>query len=165
MSVWTEYSQQTPKGTAGSLYDLTEHAVDTFNNTEADGVLNFGVGVVRGTDPANEIALPVAASTANEFVGVVMNGGTHEMDMSGNSRIVKNYSVSVMRYGRVWVRLVDGEEPVANDPVHLVVSGDDAGSFKTAEEAGSTIQIKAKFLGTKSSNGVAAIELYNQMQE
>ena len=46
MSVWTEYSQQTPKGAAGSLYDLTSHVVDSFMNEENDGVMGYGVGVV-----------------------------------------------------------------------------------------------------------------------
>ena len=49
MSVWTEYSQQTPKGAAGSLYDLTSHVVDSFMNEENDGVMGYGVGVVVGT--------------------------------------------------------------------------------------------------------------------
>ena len=68
MSLWTEYSQQTPKGTAGSLYDLTVHTVDSFRNEEADGVLLPGVGVVHGTNPGTDIALPKTGATADKFV-------------------------------------------------------------------------------------------------
>ena len=166
MGMWTDYSQRTPMGTAGSLYDLTGHAVDSFRNEEADGILRFGVGVVRGTDPGESIKLPVAASTADKFVGVVMNGGTHEMDMANKSIIRSNYTTSIMRHGRVWVRLATDEEPHAGDPVFMVIKDEsedsEVGHFKAVADGANTIQVNARFL-TDGSAGLAAIELYNQM--
>ena len=40
MSMWTNYTQSTPAGVAGGLYDLTDHVVDSRMN-EAAG-LKFG---------------------------------------------------------------------------------------------------------------------------
>lgn len=161
MSVWTEYSQQTPKGTAGSLYDLTVHAVDSFRNEEDDGVLLPGVGVVHGTIPGTTVALPAADSTADKFLGVVMFGGSNELDMKNNLIIPNGYQVSVMRYGRVWIKLAADVEASYGDPVYLVTDGDDKGCFDVSDESGG-IQINARIVET-SSNGLAAIELYNQM--
>lgn len=162
MSLWTEYSQQTPKGTAGSLYDLTVRTVDSFRNEEADGVLLPGVGVVHGTNPGTDIALPKTGATADKFVGVVMYGGSNELDMKKNQLIIpEGYHVSVMRNGRVWVKMAEGEEPTYGAPVFLVVGGDGAGLFKTSAEEG-TVPINARIIEV-GSNGLAAIELYNQM--
>lgn len=161
MSLWTEYSQQTPKGTAGSLYDLTVHAVDSFRNQEADGVLLPGVGVVHGTNPGVDISLPKASSTADKFVGVVMYGGSNELDMKNNLIIPNGYHVSVMRTGRVWVKMAADEEPSYGDPVFLVVTGDDVGCFRAASDD-DTIQINARIIEV-GSNGLAAIELFNQI--
>lgn len=159
MSMWTEYTQQTPKGSAGSLFDLTVHAVDSFRNEEEDGVLLPGVGVVYGTTPGTDIALPTEEATADKFVGVVMYGGTNELDMKNQLNIPNGYHVSVMRYGRVWVKMAADEEPSYGDPVYLVTSGDEAGLFNVS---GNGIQINARVIEV-SSNGLAAIELYNQM--
>lgn len=161
MSLWTEYSQQTPKGTAGSLYDLTVHTVDSFRNQEKDGALLPGVGVVHGDNPGADIALPATGATADKFVGVVMYGGSNELDMKNNLIIPNGYHVSVIRNGRVWVKMAEGEEPNYGDPVYLAISGDEAGCFKT-EKSGEVIQINARIIEV-GSNGLAAIELYNQM--
>lgn len=111
MSVWTEYSQQTPKGAAGSLYDLTSHVVDSFMNEENDGVMGYGVGVVVGTTPGTSCKLPATGATADKFLGIVMNGGTNEMNMNGVVNIPKGYHLSVMRQGRVWAKLADEQTP------------------------------------------------------
>lgn len=161
MSLWTEYSQQTPKGTAGSLFDLTVHTVDSFRNTEADGTLLPGVGVVHGPNPGADISLPAEGATADKFVGVVMYGGSNELDMKNNLNIPNGYQVSVMRHGRVWVKMAEGDEPSYGDPVYLVAGGDGAGRFTTDAEGGG-IPINARIIEV-GSNGLAAIELYNQM--
>lgn len=163
MSVWTEYTQQTPKGTAGSLFDLTVHTVDSFRNSEKDGVLLPGMGVVKGENPGIDIALPTAGKTIEDFIGIVMFGGTNELDMKNNLVIPENYQVSVMRYGRVWVKMAAEQSPKYGDPVHLVIQGEkDVGCFKTAADEGNTIQINARIIEV-SSNDLVAIELYNQM--
>lgn len=160
MSVWTEYSQQTPKGTAGSLYDLTSHVVDSFMNEENDGVMGYGVGVVVGTTPGTNCKLPATGATADKFLGIVMNGGTNEMNMNGVVNIPKGYHLSVMRQGRVWAKLADGQTPAYGGAVYLVINGTGAGCLKTAADGSNTIQIPARFLGEKTGENLVAIELY-----
>lgn len=160
MSVWTEYSQQTPKGAAGSLYDLTSHVVDSFMNEENDGVMGYGVGVVVGTTPGTSCKLPAAGATADKFLGIVMNGGTNEMNMNGVVNIPKGYHLSVMRQGRVWAKLADEQTPAYGGAVYLVINGADVGRLKTTADGSNTIQIPARFLGEKTGEDLVAIELY-----
>ena len=158
MSIWTEYNNRTPAGVAGGLYDLTDHAVDSFRIDAADGKVKFGMGVVAGTTPGTDVTIPTAASTLDKFLGVVMNGGSNEMDMNGVIVVRKSSTQSVMRHGRVGARRAAEAEPAYGDQVHLITSGDDAGCFGTT----GGIAINARFI-TTAQNGIAAIELYNQL--
>ena len=101
MSIWTEYNNRTPAGVAGGLYDLTDHAVDSFRIDAADGKVKFGMGVVMGTTPGTDVTVPADASTLDKFVGIVMNGGANEMDVKGVIVVRNSSTQSVMRHGRV----------------------------------------------------------------
>ena len=158
MSIWTEYNNRTPAGVAGGLYDLTDHAVDSFRIDAADGKVKFGMGVVVGATPGADVTIPADTSTLDKFVGVVMNGGSNEMDMNGVIVVRNSSTQSIMRHGRVWARLAAEAEPAYGDQVHLITSGDDAGCFGTT----GGIAINARFI-TTAQNGIAAIELYNQL--
>ena len=158
MSIWTEYNNRTPAGVAGGLYDLTDHAVDSFRIDAADGKVKFGMGVVMGTTPGTAVTVPADASTLDKFVGIVMNGGANEMDVKGVIVVRNSSTQSVMRHGRVWARLAAEAEPAYGDQVHLITSGADAGCFSTT----GGIAINARF-STTAQNGIAAIELYNQL--
>ena len=158
MSIWTEYNNKTPAGVAGGLYDLTDHAVDSFRIDAADGKVKFGMGVVMGTTPGTDVTVPADASTLDKFVGIVLNGGANEMDVKGVIVVRNSSTQSVMRHGRVWARLAAEAEPAYGDQVHLITSGADAGCFSTT----GGIAINARFI-TTAQNGIAAIELYNQL--
>ena len=158
MSIWTEYNNRTPAGVAGGLYDLTDHAVDSFRIDAADGKVKFGMGVVMGTTPGTDVTVPADASTLDKFVGIVMNGGANEMDVKGVIVVRNSSTQSVMRHGRVWARLAAEAEPAYGDQVHLITGGADAGCFSTT----GGIAINARFI-TTAQNGIAAIELYNQL--
>ena len=158
MGIWNNYSNRTPSGVAGGLYDLTAHTVDSFCMEAEDGEIKCGMGVVFGTNPGEQVALPSEASTLDKFAGVVMNGGTNEMDMDGNLITRGSSSQSVMQSGRVWVRLAADAEPTYGGQVHLVNSGTNAGCFDTT----GGIAVNARFL-TEVRNGIAAVELYNQL--
>ena len=158
MSIWSDYSSRTPSGVAGGLYDPAAHTVDSFRIEAADGAVKCGMGVVYGTTPGTDVSPPAAASTLDKFAGVVMNGGSSEMDMSGNIVIRGGSTQSVMRYGRVWVRLAANAEPAYGDQAHLILTGADAGCFGTT----GGLAINARFL-TTAQNGIAAVELYNQL--
>ena len=158
MSIWTEYNNRTPAGVAGGLYDLTDHAVDSFRIDAADGKVKFGMGVVMGTTPGTDVTVPADASTLDKFVGIVMNGGANEMDVKVVIVVRNSSTQSVMRHGRVWAPLAAEAEPAYGDQVHLITSGADAGCFSTT----GGIAINARFI-TTAQNGIAAIELYNQL--
>ena len=172
MSAQNRYGYSTPIGSAGGIVDLAPYAIDTFLNEEENGVMKFGLGVVKGSNPGVNIALPTEAATAGDFEGITTNNRTTEYDMDGNLAIRKGVSVGVMRYGRIYGRVVDGVEIAYGDPVYLITSGDNAGMFtnyasstgqEEEGEADDTIAIKGRFLGGVDSN-IAIVELFNQAQ-
>lgn len=160
MSVQTTYKFSSPVGSPGGIVDLTPHAIDSFLNAENTGVMKFGVGVVRGTRAGIEVKLPVAASTAAVFEGVVVNNRTTEYDLEGVAHLRKGKALGVMRYGRIYVRVATGVSPAYGDAVYLVKSGDEAGYFSNV--ATNNLAIQGRFLGgVDSASGVAAVELFN----
>ena len=159
--VQTTYSYNTPIGQAGGLYDLSPVEIDSFLNEASDGALKFGMGVVQGTNVGTGVKLPVSGSTAAVFEGVVVNRRTTENAIDGGPVLKNKCTVGVMRYGRIYVQLATGADPSYGEAVYLVKSGDDAGCF--TDSSSSTVAIKGRFL-TGASNGIAAIELFNQAQ-
>ena len=159
MSVQTRYGYATPIGAAGGIVDLAPYAVDTFLNEEENGVMKFGMGVVQGSKPGVNIALPDTDSSADIFEGVTTNNRTTEYDMDGNLAVRKGVGIGVMRYGRIYVRVETGDEPAYGDPLYLITDGDEAGCFTSTE--GSTIAVNGRFIGG-IDNGIAPVELMRQ---
>ena len=83
MSAQTSYTQSTPRGAAGALVDLSEHAVNTRINAETGFAMMFGLGVVQGSAPGSDIKIPASGATAEKFEGITVNGYTNEMDREG----------------------------------------------------------------------------------
>ena len=98
MSAQTTYSQSTPRGAAGGLYDLSGHAVNTRINAETGLTMKFGLGVVQGSVPGSEIKLPAAGATADKFEGITVNGYTNEMNSEGAVFISPGASIGVLQY-------------------------------------------------------------------
>ena len=164
MSAQNKYGYRTPLGTAGGIADLAPYAVDTFINEEESGAMKFGAGVVRGSTPGKNIALPSADSEPADFEGIAVNSRTAEYDTDGRLRILKGASIGVMRYGRIYGLVAAGAEPEYGEPAYLITDGDEAGYFTSNEADG--IAVKARFLGrTDSSANIAVIELFSQSQE
>ena len=111
MSAQTRYGYATPIGAPGGIVDLAPYAIDTFLNDEENGVLKFGMGVVQGSKPGVNIALPAAGATADKFEGIATNNRTTEYDMDGRVFVRKGVGVGVMRYGRIYVRVKTGDAP------------------------------------------------------
>lgn len=155
MSVQTKYGFATSKGIAGGIYDMYHYPVDSRYNEEDNGVLRFGMGVVRGSLPGSNVALPTSASKAADFEGVIVNGFSNQHDLEGVVSILNNQNIGVMRKGRIWVALAEDAEPKYGDAVHLIVDGDEAGCFDTT----GGVAIAGRFIGGPS-NGVAPVELY-----
>lgn len=157
MSAQTRYGFSTPIGSAGGIIDLAPYAIDTFLNEEETGDLKPGMGVVQGSNPGANIALPTEGATADQFEGVTTNNRTTEFDMEGKIQVRNGVAVGVMRYGRIYVRLASDAEPSYGDPLHLVTKGDDAGCFTESEDG---VAVSGRFLGA-GENGIAPAELFN----
>lgn len=162
MNMWTNYSQGMAAGTAGGFYDLSEHAVVSRLNGQADTALKPGMGVVQGDKPGSNVKIPATGATLEQFEGIVINDVNREMNMDGELLIQPKTTVGVMQYGRIWVRIVDGVKPKYSDPVYLVINGAGLGCFKTAADSANTLQLNARFLGEKDLSNIAPIELYAQ---
>ena len=132
MNMWTNYSQGMAAGTAGGFYDLSEHAVVSRLNGQADTALKPGMGVVQGDKPGSNVKIPATGAALEQFEGIVINDVNREMNMDGELLIQPKTTVGVMQYGRIWVRIADGVEPKYGDPVHLIINGTGVGCFKAA---------------------------------
>lgn len=155
-----DYSSRPAKGIAGGIYDAYHYPIDSRFNEEENGVLRSGVGVVPGTVPGSSIKLPTEESTAADFEGVIVNGRTNQHDLEGRVYIHNNANVSVMRRGRVWVRVKDDAEPKYNDPLHLIVKDEVEGeSFVGCFSNEGGIEVPGRFIGGVD-NGLAPVELY-----
>lgn len=174
MSAQNRYGYSTPVGSAGGIVDLAPYAIDTFLNEEANGVMKFGFGVVKGSNPGVNIAMPTDASAVGDFEGITTNNRTTEYDMDGNLSVRNGASIGVMRYGRIYARIVDGVEVAYGDPVYLITSGDNVGMFTNSAEstgqgeegeADDTIAVKGRFMSGVDANAqIAVVELFNQAQ-
>lgn len=167
MSAQTKYGFSTSIGSAGGIVDLAPYAIDSFLNDEDNGKLKFGIGVVRGAKPGIGIKMPTTDSTAAEFEGITTNNRTTEYNMDGDLSIRKNASVGVMRYGRIYARVVDGVTVKYGDALYLLTDGDNAGMFTNAASATTpkAVAVKGRFLGAADlSTKVAAVELFDQAQ-
>lgn len=161
MSVQTSYTQATPKGAAGGLYDLSNRAINTRLNSESGNALKFGMGVVQGATPGSDIKVPAAGATAAKFEGIVVNGYTNEMNREGAVSISPGASVGVLQYGKIWARLAPNDAPAYGDKLYLVISGDNAGLF-TKTSGDNTVEVNGRFIGGKGTGDIAPVELYYQ---
>ncbi len=184
MSAQTRYGHSTPVGAAGGIVDLAAHVIDTFLNEEETGKMKFGLGVVQGSKPGVNIALPTEEATPAVFEGITTNNRTTEYDLEGKLSVRQGAAVGVMRYGKIYGRVAEGVEPEYGDSVYLITEGDEAGCFtneapaaKSAvqsenddsndegDTAPAVIAVKARFLsGVDTTAQIAVIELFNQAQ-
>ena len=161
MSAQTVYSFSTPIGQAGGIYDLAPYAVDAFYNESNDGVVKFGMGVVKGTSAGKGIKAPASGATAATFEGIVTNRRTSENAITGGVEIRKGCTLGVMRWGNIYGLLASGATPAYGDAVYLVVTGDDAGCFTNVST--SNVAIKGVFRSA-GADGIALIHLFDQAQ-
>ena len=161
MGAQNSYVFSTPIGQAGGIYDLAPYAVDSFCNESNDGVVKFGMGVVKGTAAGKQAKAPASGATAADFEGIVTNPPTTENAIEGGPVVKKGMTLGVMRYGRIFGLLATDAAPAYGDAVYMVASGDDAGCFTNSSS--DTVAIKGRFLSA-ASNGIALIELFNQAQ-
>lgn len=160
MSAQTKYGFRTQLGAAGGIVDLAPYAIDTFINSEETGKMLFGIGVVQGKNPGQNIAVPTKNSDV--FEGITVNNRTTEYDLEGHVNIRKNASVGVMRYGRVYARVKTDAKPKYGEPALLITTGEEAGYFTNTADESNTVEINGRFLGeVDDSTQIAIIELFN----
>lgn len=158
MAVQTSYGFSTSRGAPGGIYDLSPRAV---NSRSAEEKILFGIGVVQGSTPGSNIIIPTEDSTAADFEGVTVNGGTQEMDLEGKTVVKAGTSVSVMRHGRVWVRVEDDAKIAYGEDLYLITDGDSAGYFTNADSEATKVAVAGKFIGGSGTDGIAPVELFN----
>lgn len=161
MSAQTRYGYATPIGAPGGIVDLAPYCIDTYLNEEENGVLKFGMGLVQGSKPGTNVALPAAGATSDKFEGIATNNRTTEYDLDGRAFIRKGAGVGVMRYGRIYVRVKTGDAPEYGDPLHLIINGEEVGCFTSTEDSGNTIAVNGRFIGGVD-NGVAPVDLMRE---
>lgn len=99
----------------GLLADLGLRDTLSFAGEEA---IPFGALVVRGTNAEKQCKLPAAdtdISDAKKVLGVAVAVQTQEVPFptnTANPTYIKDYTVSVLTFGRIWVRT----ESAATDP-------------------------------------------------
>lgn len=165
MSVQTSYRYSTPRGVAGSLFDISPYSIDSrVNGEKKAGTLMFGMGAVTGDNPGTDVKRPGNSATAEAFDGVVLTGFSNQQTMDGVVEILPLQTVGILRYGKAWVRIVEGDTPKYGDKLYLIKEGDDAGFFTTIGTGAGAIEIKGRFIGSKGTGNVAPIELFNQSQ-
>jgi hypothetical protein len=156
----TSYNYTTPKGVAGSLYDITPYSVDSRLNGEATAdALKFGMGAVQGATPGSDVKLPTSASEGGQFEGLVLTSFTQEMNRAGDVKLYPKQTVGVLRYGKAWARVVPGLAIAYGDPLYLTVDGTDAGLFTNDDT--DTLAVAGRFIGGVDASDIAPVELYN----
>lgn len=156
------YGFAQPVAVVGMKADLATDIVDSF---AAQVAIPFGRAVVRGTDATQQATLSNNAS--NSFLGVALHTHTQRQGFdpsvqSGDNPASSNAvygigdTVSVCRFGRVWIE-VTGGVTVGADAYALVADNADRGKFTAT--AGSNLGPVGRFLTGTSGAGMALLEV------
>lgn len=152
MAVQTTYSINHAPAIAGMVADT--QLLNTISKLNKGATtIPYGKGVV--SDGEDGAALPGAASTAEQFNGVVMyevNRAQADGDVAG---AVSGYDFTVVSTGVVWVRAA--ENIVKDQPVYLRVGATNNGDFANTAGTGDTLSVAIP--GAKFVSGGNAGEL------
>ena len=158
MAAQLNYGYGTPKGIPGGKFDISFDEVVTRSNEEADKKMKFGIAVAVGTNVGKGVKLPTTGITADKIEGVTVAIATTEQDTDGKVVIKKGATLSIMKKGNIWGRLVNGITPEYGKTAYVALTGDDAGCFTTSSTG--TVDIGAKFGNVvDKDNGIAVIVL------
>lgn len=157
MAAQTSYGFGFSKGVAGGLYDLSHHEVAT---RQTEGRVQFGLGVVVGTNAGVDVKMPESSSTAADFEGVVVhNSVMAELDMNNNLNIEDKRTVGCLHHGKIWVATGKDAAPAYKEKVFLITSGDEVGLFTTSADTATKVELNAHYLGA-SDTGIAVAEFF-----
>lgn len=141
---------------AGQVADLQlRNKISKLNKTTAS--IAYGKGLV--TDDEQSAKLPVPASTAAQFNGVLV----YELNRArqdGETGAPDGYDMTLLTEGVIWVKVLD---TVAKDaPVYLRVGATGAGDFSGVEGTDATAGVLiagAKFLTAGDADDLVKISL------
>lgn len=129
---------------AGQKADLTYDQVESF---AAEGAVPMGNGVIFGTDPAKQVAVP--ADATGDFAGIAAfthkqeQGFDQSVALGNQSSTGAEYrngdTVNVLRRGRVWVEVTE-DTVVAGEAAYVDVT--------TAGEEGKFTNVSTSNLAT-----------------
>lgn len=157
MAVQTSYSIDHNAAIKGMVADQQVcNAVSKLN--KGASVIPYGVGVV--TDGEDGGALPVPASTADEFIGVVMYEINRAQADGAVAGIPENRDGSIVTHGVIWVEAL--ATVAKDDDVFLRVGATDTGNFSNVASSGATLGVQipgAKFLTGGDAGDLVKISL------
>lgn len=149
----SSYAINQGEGRPGLQYDI---GLNDVYSLAAEVAIPFGKFVCKGSADT-QCKLPGAGTDVTDITkarGVSLHTNTVQHPYDNSSEVYPiTDTVSVLKRGRVWVQ-VDSDF-TSNDPVLVVASGADAGTFSAA--SGSVLE-GAKFLNSGSANGLAILE-------
>lgn len=113
MSAQTSYSQNAPAGLPGLVaHDFGQ--ADIISRL-AEGDIEFGRVVSRGTDPDNQV---VPGNGVTTVMGLSVRDLAREVDNNGDSLYVDESVAAVMKKGYMWVTVLDAGAP--DDALYFV---------------------------------------------
>ena len=154
------YGYDIPAGVPGGIYGLENYDVVARLNDETTGTMKFGVGVVIGENAGNSVKLPTSTDTSAQFEGVVVYTANREFTYDGATNLKKGTPLSIMNYGKVWVRTGDNAKAAYGAEAYLITDGAEAGCFTDSTDTATKVAVKARFL-TEVTDGLAVVELFN----
>lgn len=154
------YGYNIPAGVAGGIYGLENYDIVARLNDEETGKMKFGVGVVQGAKAGNSVKIPVVGSTAAQFEGVVVYTANRELTYEGDTNLRKGTPLSIMNYGKAWVRTGESAAVTYGADAYLITDGDEAGCFTTSGDGATKVAVKGRFI-TEVTDGLAVVELFN----
>lgn len=154
------YGYDIPAGVAGGIYGLENYDIVARLNDEETGKMKFGVGVVQGANAGKSVKVPASGATAAQFEGVVVYTANRELTYEGATNLRKGTPLSIMNYGKVWVRVGESASVAYGADAYLITNGDEAGCFTTSADEATKVAIKGRFI-TDATDGLAVVELFN----
>lgn len=158
-----DYGYNQPLGVPGGIFDLSPKKI--LSRVTDEGVsAKPGMGLVRGVTPGETVKLPKTGAKAADFEGVFVHGSKQlEHSMSGTVATEGADTVGIMTAGRIWVLIASTATTDYGTGAALIISGDNAGKFTDASDAGETGKVALTgviFIGiVDADNGIAVAEI------
>lgn len=128
---------------------ITKGGVTEVQSKIAEVALEFGTGVVRGTDVEREVKAPTAGT--DEFMGIV----AFNQNVDGNLAIGDD--VSLVTKGSVAVPVPSAVTVAAGETAYVVATGGDAGKFTNVST--DNVATGAVFGTAKQNDNLATIRI------